>query len=166
MYSKIGMGLLAAAGLTFGVVGTRIGGASPAPPVCTHDGGTGGSAASDGNASVNGDQDGAAGTPTDSNAGAEGNGSGLNGGTGTGDGAGNGSGDHNGSSPTPPTTNPGGEKPSASAVDTTFLDLRGHTDRTDVADGTATAPSTHSHLTGESRTLSRLLRIDGHAGTH
>jgi hypothetical protein len=166
MYTKIGLGLLAAAGLTFGVVGMQTGGASPATPVCTHDGG--GSASGDANASVSGDQNGAANQPANGNAGAEGNGSGLANGNGNGNANptdnGNGSGNGNGS-PTPTTANPGSNHGSASAADTTFLDLSGHTDRTGVADGTATVPQTDSQLTGHSRFLHRLLRIDGDVNT-
>jgi hypothetical protein len=163
MYTKIGLGLLAAAGLTFGVVGMQTGGASPATPVCAHGGG-GSSSSATGNASATGDQNGATNPSTNGNAGAEGNGTGLNNGNGSDNGNGNGSGNGN-SSPTPTTTNPGSNNSSASAADTTFLDLRGHTDQTDVGDGTATVPPTQSQLTGHSRSLHRLLRIDGNVNT-
>jgi hypothetical protein len=161
MYTKIGLGLLAAAGLTFGVVGMQIGGASPTTPVCTNDGG-GSAASAGGNASTSADQNGAT-NETDGSAGAEGNGAGLNNGSGNGNGNGNG----NGSGAVTPPPNPGSNtpSPSAAAADTTFLDLRGHTGRTDVGNGTATVPPTSSNLTGHSRFLHRLLRIDGNVDT-
>jgi hypothetical protein len=169
MYTKIGLGLLAAAGLTFGVIGMQTGGASPAPPLCTNDGsvssgaGAAGSAAAGGQTGANNPSAADNGTGT----GAEGNGTGIDGnngsGNGTGNGSGNGSGEH-APEATPPTT--GNSNPSTGATDDDrFLDVQGNTRQIDVGDGAVTIPSTHPGLTGHSRTLRHLLRIDGHLDT-
>jgi hypothetical protein len=167
MYSKIGLGLLAAAGLTFGVVGMQAGGASPTATSCT-DADAGVSAPSGGgSATAAGDQSDATGSGHDRGTGAEGNGGGLEGGNGNGngDGSGEGSGDgHNGPA-TPPTTGGDGQPTTGPTVDDRFLVLHGNTDETDVGNGTATVPPSGSDVTGRSRILSHLLRIDGDLDT-
>jgi hypothetical protein len=165
MYSKIGLGLLAAAGITFGVIGMQTGGASPASTACTEADAGAASPSGGGNASASGAQNGANGSGNDSGTGAEGDGNGLGGGNGSGDGNGSGNGSGEGDNGAPPTTG-GNEQPSTGATaDDRFLVLHGDTDETDVGNGTATLPPSDADVVGRSRILSHLLRIDADLDT-
>ena len=171
MYTKLGLGLLAAAGLTFGVVGMQIGGASPTSTSCTNaDSGVSGSPSSGGNAAAGNRNGSNAGT--DNGTGAEGNGNGLGGGNGSGNGTGDGSGNGTGgggnqgpATTTPPTAGNNGNG-STRAADDRFLVLGENTDETDVLDGTATLPPTNSDVTGRSRVVRHLLRIDAQTNVY
>ncbi len=163
MYTKLGLGLLAAAGLTFGVVGMRAGGASPTSTACTNPA-SGVSAGPSGGAAA-GDQNG---SNTGTGTGTEGDGNGLGGGNGSGRGSGTGSGtgDNGPTTTLPPKPGDNGNPSTSTTADDRFLVLGGHTDESELVDGTATVPRTNSGATGRSRILSHLIRIDAHTDVY
>ena len=180
MYTKTGLGLLAAAGLTFGVIGMHAGGASTDNPACTSTSANGSSAAGSAGANAS------AGTGND-------NGSGLPNGLptpttaptqpGSGNGNGNGNGGFGGPSNegllsvdtsglpgggvgtvTVPDPTNGAVGGGSSGSDNTFLDANAG-DTSTVLPGTATPP-TNVHVVGRSSYLSRLLRLYVNASSH
>lgn len=188
MYTKTGLGLLAAAGLTFGMIGMHAGGASPTTPPCastsTANGAAGaGGASADANGSL---------APTgpvgpDGSVGQDGNGN-PTGGDQNGNANGNG-GDNGGNGPgTTPTTQPGnggtsgqgsvlvidgnghlgdngtgpvsvGTNGPSSGADNTFLNVDGTTDGFGAPGGDTASPPANLRAVGRSAYLSRLLQL-------
>jgi hypothetical protein len=159
MYTKTGLGLLAAAGLTFGVIGMQNGGASPASPACASLSTSGNAATGSAGASAN------AGHPTTRSTEPSGSnhGNGSGGTTSQGLASVDTSGVPGGGAGTVTVPNPnGGATAGGSGTSDTFLDLGGGTSGTALPGGQS-APPANTGLVGRSSYLAQLLQLNANA---